>query len=486
MKPISLLLAASLVANVALVTVYVTRSPSTVSAPAAGSRSPATSATAADTDAALRAALASGDAAALRAAGLSPELARDLALARAFTKIAAHAHAARAQNAADTRWWRSRGGAPGAREQQLVARRELADALMTAFGDDLGLGGGEAVQFAFLSPEKRDALRRITQDYDEMMAKFSAGGLQLPSDKEKLRLLRAERDRDIAALLTPEERLAYEMRTSTSGNTVRNRYGDTIESEAEFQKIFALQKAFDEKFPRDALTGRISPEVMRARSDGERQLDADLRAAVGDERYSTLRRAADPDLRTVDSLVSRLNLPPTTTDQVAATREAFAAESQRISSDTSIPFQQRRAQIQDLATRAKADLSRALGGGEATEAYAQSSQWVNLLQNGMAYSTTAQPGSPASLGIGAQSVFPVMPAGATSPGGARQQVFISSTPPPDGAGGGSDRVITNSNVQMVTFGTSDSTTTGNAPAGARQTIVAPTQPAQPATPTPPR
>ncbi|MGH7957767.1 MAG: hypothetical protein ACREH8_12280 [Opitutaceae bacterium] len=76
-----------------------------------------------------------------------------------------------------------------------------------------------------------------------MMAKFSAGGVQLASDREKLRLLRAERDRDIAALLTPEEWTAYEMRTSISGNIVKSRYGDAIESEAEFQKIHALQKA---------------------------------------------------------------------------------------------------------------------------------------------------------------------------------------------------------------------------------------------------
>ena len=117
MKPISLLLAASLVANVALLAVYVTRSPSTVSAPAAGSRSPATSATAADTDAALRAALASGDAAALRAAGLSPELARDLALARAFTPmphapkmrpiLAGGAAAVARLVRASSNWWRA-------------------------------------------------------------------------------------------------------------------------------------------------------------------------------------------------------------------------------------------------------------------------------------------------------------------------------------------------------------------------------------------
>ena len=82
---------------------------------------------------------------------------------------------------------------------------------MASFGDDAGFfGPGDSGQLAFLPAAKRDALRRITQDYDEMMAKFSAGGVQLASDKEKLRLLRAERESDIAALLTPEERLVMQ------------------------------------------------------------------------------------------------------------------------------------------------------------------------------------------------------------------------------------------------------------------------------------
>ncbi len=487
MKPTSLLLVASLVANVALIGVYAVRSPATAPAPSASSKPTFSTPTAAGRDDALRAALASGDTAALQAAGLSASQAREIALGRAFAKIADRTKAAKGSG--DGQWWRNRNTTPGSREHQLVARRELADALSAAFGDNLGLAGGTDGTLDFLSPQKRDALRRITQDYDEMMAKYSAGGVQLASDKEKLRLLRAERDRDIAALLSPDERLAYEMRTSASGNTVRNRYGDAIESEAEFQKIFALQKAMDEKFPREAMTGRIPPETLRARSDAERQLDADLRAAVGEDRYAALRRAADPDLRTVDSLVSRLNLPANTTDQVIAARESFAAESQRINSDASVPFPQRRSEIQALATRAKADLTRALGG-EAADAYAQNSSWMNMLQNGTAYSMTPPQGMPGSLALGGpgQSIFPVMPAGVNvSNSGAVRQVFIGGGPAGDSGGGASERAFTTSNVQIMSVGSASGgdPTIVTAPA-TRQIIVAPPLTAQPGATTPPR
>jgi len=408
---------------------------------------------------------------------VNPDVARDLALGRALDRIADRARTAHGKAAADGRWWRNRAGTPGARAEHLLARHELSDALLAAFGTDFGLTGGEAGQLAFLPPAKRDALRRITQDYDEMFATFATGGPQLASDKEKLRLLRAERDRDIAALLTPEERLAYDLRISPSGVTVRSRYGDAIESEAELAKIFALQKAFDETFPREALTGRIAPETIRARSEAERQLDQDLRAAVGDDRYAALRRAADPDLRTVDALVARLSLPPATADNVVATREALAAESQRINNDAAVPLPQRRAQIQELAERAKTELTRALGN-EAADAYAQTAPWLNLLQSGMAYSTVPQAGTPGSLMGGQQSVYPVMPAGASAPGGGRS-MFISAAPPVELSAGG-DRALTATNVQMMTFSTSTAETAtapATHPGQTRTVIVAPAQPA---------
>ncbi len=480
MKPTTLLLCASLLANLALVAVFVTRS-SAPEAPHAANpnRAAAAPAPTSANSSALQAAFASGDVNALVAAGVSPEIARELALARKLAQLAAKSRA-QANTSGDSKWWRMRANVLSAvREQQLAARRELSEALLAAFGDDLGLGGSDPGQLAFLSPAKRDALRRITQDYDEMMAKFGTGGIQLASDKERLRLLRAERERDIAALLSPDEKLAYEMRSSPTSASVRSRYGDAIESEAEFQKIFALQKAFDDKFPREALTGRISPQVMRARSDAERQLDADFRAAVGDDRYTALRRAADPDLRNVESLASRLNLPASTTNTVAANRDAYAAESQRINNDASVPFPQRRTQIQELAARAKTDLTRSLGG-EAAEAYAPNSQWLNYLQNGMAYATTPQPGTTiTSLGASSQSIFPVMPAGATGPGATARQVFVSGAVPPDVALG-VDRPLAGGNMQVMTFTTSHSETTSNPAPTTGGTLIVPAQPAQPA------
>ena len=485
MKPSSLLLIASLLANLALIALVATRSPQPTGAsrPAISAATGATSAKPAGPDAALRAALASGNVAALEAAGVAPDLARELLLGRTFSRLLAQARAAKTTQA-DGRWWRNTPGSAAAREQQLLLRREMSEALVAAFGDDAGfLGAGDSGQFAFLSPAKRDALRRVTQDYEEMMAKFSSSGVQLASDKEKLRLLRTERERDIAALLTPDERLAYEMRTSPTAAMLRSRYGDGIESEVDFRKIYALQKAFDDKNPAEALNGRVTPESLRARSEAQQQLQQNIRAALGDERYAALRRATDADLRTVDSLVTRLSLPAGTTARVATARENFAAESQRINADAAIPAAQRRTQIQELGTRAKADLQQALGT-EAADAYAQRSPWVGMLTNGMAYATTPPAGSPSAMlaGAGNQSVFPVMPAGATT-GATRQMIFSGSSTTTDAPALHTDVVLgaieggVRENVRVMTFSTTTSepapSSAGGAGPAERVIIMAP-------------
>jgi hypothetical protein len=490
-KSASLLLAASLLANVALVALIATRPapgpagdppPSATGTVPQGVTKDPTSAEA------LRAALLAGDARSLEAAGLPPDVAREIGAGRALFAAAERIRAARAQLPKDDRWWRANRSLTAAeREFQLRIRRELSDAFAAAGLADVdpsALTNARHERLAFLTPEKRAALRRITQDYDEMMASFRAGGIELPSDRERLKLLQAERERDIAALLTPAERQAYELRTSTTAQNLRNRYGDAIQTEDDFRKLYALQKAFDEKYALDPSTGRLTPETLRQRGEAQQQLQNEFRTALGEEKYAALRRASDVDLRNVESLVSRLNLPAVTTDRIAAARELLAAESQRINADTSLAPQQRRAQIQDLGARARADLQQTLGS-EGAEAYAKHSPWVSMLQSGMAYSTTPPANSPAAaIGSGA-AVHPVLPPGASGPGAVRQSVtFAAPAGAADFVAGELPTLIPPSGVQVMTFSTSETTT--SAPAGGSTTqrvLVSPAQPvASPAVP----
>lgn len=503
MKPTTLLLLASLVANVALVSLVYTSRSTAPGATARVSSSKSSSADGATKSDATRAAAGTNDAVA-EAAGLSPESAHQLALGRALEHFTAAMRGTMGKKGSE-KWWQKPDPSRLTREQRdalLQAKREMSDALIAATGSDSTfMNNLTEGNISFLPEAKRDQLRKILSDYQDMMDQYgSAGGIQLASDREKMKLLRAEREHDIAALLSPDELADYQMRTSTTADTIRSRYGNAITDEDEFKKIYAVQKAFDDKFPADSLNGRVTPDVMKARSEAAAQLQNDIHAAVGDEAYAALRRANDSDLRTVDALVARLSLAPDTTDRIAAARDSYAAESQRIMADTATPIAQRRDQMQALATRAKSDLASTLGT-EAADAYVQRSQWVNLLQSGIGFSTTPTANSPGALslsGIGGatQSVFPVTPAGANT--GTRQVMNVitsdRSSSPDGGAvffsAGGAPGQMTNTQVISVSSATMSSDAHGpNDPQGTTMTKVimaaptdAPALPPPPATP----
>src|SRR6185436_12392651 len=135
-----------------------------------------------------------------------------------------------------------------------------------------------------------------------------------------------------------------------------------------------------------------------------------------------------------DSLASRLNLAGNATDNVLTARDVYAQESQRINGDASLTPAQKRQQITELGNRARSDIARTLGN-EGTEAYAQRSSWLNMLQQGMAFSTTPPANSPAALGMNGDMVLgTVNTSGGGGPSGGMFVLPAERTVQPDGGG----------------------------------------------------
>jgi hypothetical protein len=401
MKKFQLFLALSLAANAAfLATFFVRPRPAATPAPVAAKPSTAAAATGGTTlTVAQRTALASGDLAALKAAGLPDDVARDLLIGRAYARLQARLRAANPRPPQDERYWRNQ--APwiisrAARAEMNRARHEFNEALQA-----LGETPPEARQdtrYDYLAPAKADQLRRIARDYTEMTGEILSdmNGIQLPSDREKLRLLREEQQRDIAAALTPEEYEEYQLHSSATANYLRARYGDAIQSEEEYRKIFSLQKAFEDRYGNlEAFygAGPVNRETMQARQAAEAELSDEIRAAIAPENQAAFNRALDSDYRTLSSVTRRLNLPETTADTVLAMRDDYTAQSQQIAQDATLTPEDRRARLQALATQAGAALQTTLGA-EGAAAYGQRASWLNRLKSGSAI----PPGSAARAG----------------------------------------------------------------------------------------
>ena len=361
-----------------------------------------------------KALLESGDVNQLVNAGFSDEVARQLVAGRAYVTL--RAKIAMRRNPAEPKinYWRNdldwfSPANQRRRREEMAAQTEYAETLRSLFGEETaGLGGADD-RFGFLPKDKRELLHRIERDYGEMQSDLHMefAGFPLPSDQEKLKLLEQEKRRDILAALTPDEAEQLDLRSSQTAMTIRNMYGNALQTEADFRKIFALHKAFDERYDlrQYFVGGSPTQEVLHTRALAERQMHAEMRKAVGEETYASMIRASDQDYRTLSGLEKRLQLPVGSAQAVYESRDLYAKESLAISDNPNLSPTARREQLNTLAQQATTDLQASLGK-QGAEIYARQSNWINLLKNGSAFSININ-AAPAGMFIQGNTIFPV-------------------------------------------------------------------------------
>lgn len=342
----------------------------------------------------------------LEAAGLEPALRRKL-LQLALT----HRYEARFRDAAfpygelmRREWWRDPameeyhpGGLAAKRreEESLALSKQFNAELAELLGEDLQSldledpdNGWLARRFSGLPKDKAAALHRIERDYQELTQEIHAraGAFLLPSDEEKLRLLKQEQESDIADLLTPEERAEWELRASPTADRARNHATRYRATEEEYRRIYALQKTFDEAFAFDpfAPAGDRPEQDWRARMEAEKTLQAAIRAIVGDQRHAEALRRQSADFTLAEAAATRLGLPADTADRLYSLRQPVAARSQHIARDPNLAPAEKNAALARLAADTRDQLRRTLGA-EAADAYLERGGmgWLRSLDQGV-------------------------------------------------------------------------------------------------------
>jgi hypothetical protein len=405
MKLPSLLLIGSLAVNAAVLALYFSKSSAagdaaaTGAAPTASARggatgtgpSPAaTTAAAHDSLKQAWAELQTGDlttlVARLKAAGFSPSMIRSIVAAQVNEQFSARRKELLGQRDEQPFWKSQRNGFLD--PKAMAALRELGKeqtALMKSLLGADALGGDEALawqrrQFGNLAPEKLTQLQSINSDYSELQQEIyaKANGVMLPEDREKLAFLEKEKLADIMKTLTPQEYEDFQLRSSPTANRLREQLASFNVSEAEFRAIFKIQSEFDNQY--DFRNGPPSPELMRGRSDAQKQVQAQILAALGPERAADYKQATDPNYQQVSRLVTRLELPPATTQQVVTLQQDIQNRARAIQTNRDLPAADRNAQLAALQQEATTKLSTTLTP-RGLEAYKQNGgYWLENLK----------------------------------------------------------------------------------------------------------
>ncbi len=327
----------------------------------------------------------------LRAAGFSPVVIRAIVGARIEESFAVRMSAL--IGSLDAPFWKpdpfSSSQNPKFYEAQNQIYRDRTKALREILGDDYFAGSAidtttaQRRQFGDLPKSKIELVQRIVDDYAEMnsQVKAAGGGITLPEDREKFALLEREKRADLATILTPAELEDYEMRNSVITSRLRNGLTIMEASAAEFAAIFRAQQPFAELlYPTNSGSISFSSDMSRQRTEAQKQIADQVRAALGEPRYADYARATSNDYQSLYRIAQRENIPMDAVNRAYDLRLSAAEESNRIN-DAKLSPADRTAALQALAATIKTKLIGALGGN-AAETYASSASWLTAIQKG--------------------------------------------------------------------------------------------------------
>jgi hypothetical protein len=411
MKISTFFLAVSVVANVALVVLIVSpvsnvdrsavdsaQSGSASATVAAATGGSPTGINAADVSPKLWENLSAGDYAALterlRAQGFPPSIVRAIVGSVVSENFAARRKALTPPKTQVPFWQAEKPADPKTLAAMRELSREQSKLMKELLGpnmppsDDPYYLASQKRQFGDLPTEKVEQLRKVQQDYGELRGEiYSAAGLGAggpitlsAEDRSNLALLEKEQRADMQQLLSPQEFEDYELRSSQTANSMRYQLSAFEPSEQEFRTIFPLQRAFDEQYRMAGVDGPMSQDAMRQRSEAQKQLIAQIAAALGPERGAEYERAADSSYQQIHNVVSRLDLPKEAAIEVWSVQKDMEQRMRAIYSDPKLPPAARNEQLAGLAQEATTKLASTLGqrGLEVYKQYA--GYWMQGLQ----------------------------------------------------------------------------------------------------------
>lgn len=298
---------------------------------------------------------------------------------------------------------------------ELDLRREKIRLRESLLGPDPSADTADGL-YSHLPPAKRAQAQLITEDYGVMLdtLRAQAGFLPLAAELEKFRYLIAERRRDLAALLTPEELTEHELRTSAGAVYLREELKFLEATPAEFRAIAAVRlpelRAYGQ--PGVNLWALALPEeAVKENREKARRLE-EMKALLGEARYAELTQSGDSELRQLRDLTTRAGLPATTHREVGALRETITRQSRQIA-EADLAYDEKLAAAQALVESGRAQILQLLGR-DAGEVYLEvASRWLDPIARGN--SVTLSPNSLSTRGFPRATRKQPPPAGAPRP-----------------------------------------------------------------------
>jgi len=224
----------------------------------------------------------------------------------------------------------------------------------------------EERMYGFLPTEKQEELKTLQSKYDDLEQQIYARskGMLLDEDQEQLRRIAKEREAELAQVLSPEQLEEYQLRNSSTANSMRAQMAGFEASEEEFRKIFRVQKVFDSEFNQafDLTDDAQSDVKARAQQDAQEALNDEIKKILGDKRYTEYQRLQEPDYKTLAQVADRFDLSRDVVDRVYGMKQEAERQKLALESNPDLTDEQRQAALNAIAKETERSVSKEMGG----------------------------------------------------------------------------------------------------------------------------
>jgi hypothetical protein len=256
----------------------------------------------------------------LRSIGCPEETIRDIVIADVNKLFAARERAL--SGADDWKYWQANNRLPAKisneREAQLVALHEQKRAVIrTLLGIELDDETAEhdankISHLDFLSAQKQAQILAIQNRFNEAQQRIYADAERHGVDWKQLKAAFDQRESELAQVLSGDELREYQLRKDETADNLRRNLVGFEPTETEFQSLFQLLKAHQDKFsyadPADA-------SLPEQKAKDAAVVDEQIKSLLGDTRYAEYKRASDSQYQELYGLTQQFDLP---TDTAAA------------------------------------------------------------------------------------------------------------------------------------------------------------------------
>ncbi len=233
-----------------------------------------------------------------------------------------------------------------------------------------------------LPPAKYNRVQTILADYEDMISDLRMGamvnGLQVftPEELEKLQFLERQRREDLQRELSSSELEDYLMRRSTGADLLRRALAGFQPSESEFKNIFRVMEQ------RVAMKGGPVGDPSRdyqLYNSTLRELQQELTSVLGPERAAQYALATEPQTASLTRLLTRLELPMERAKEITSLQAQTMSRVMQVRANSALSAQDKQAQLAALQTETRQKITGILGE-RGIEAYQQNmGRWLSQI-----------------------------------------------------------------------------------------------------------